>query len=243
MVRITWSSETLCASDSLSAMRARVHRLHCSHRVALDAGNLHQSADGIAGHAQIMLHRISAAAPPGRWFLPAPRSSPPAAIEQATPTSPWQPTSAPLIEAFSLYRMPIAADVRKYRTMPSWSASGENAHSSAPLRGPRRPPVCRRRDHAASGAFSSFTAMAYTVTQSSGASGSPSSRPLPWRAAVRPADARGVARSTPPGRFLPCNPAINTVAHRLPDPIDAIAYNSTAPGPHRAKPARIRSPA
>ena len=27
---------------------------------------------------------------------------PAAAIEQATPTSPWQPTSAPLIEAFSL---------------------------------------------------------------------------------------------------------------------------------------------
>ncbi len=26
----------------------------------------------------------------------------PAAIEQAEPTSPWQPTSAPLIEAFSL---------------------------------------------------------------------------------------------------------------------------------------------
>jgi hypothetical protein len=29
-------------------------------------------------------------------------ASPPAAIEQAEPTSPWQPTSAPLIEAFSL---------------------------------------------------------------------------------------------------------------------------------------------
>ena len=28
--------------------------------------------------------------------------SAPAAIEQATPTSPWQPTSAPLIDAFSL---------------------------------------------------------------------------------------------------------------------------------------------
>ncbi|MCY1557417.1 hypothetical protein D9M68_942660 [compost metagenome] len=29
-------------------------------------------------------------------------ASAPAAIEQATPTSPWQPTSAPEIEAFSL---------------------------------------------------------------------------------------------------------------------------------------------
>ena len=38
---------------------------------------------------------------------------PPAAMEHATPTSPWQPTSAPEMEAFSLYRMPIAAAVRK----------------------------------------------------------------------------------------------------------------------------------
>ena len=41
-------------------------------------------------------------------FLPAPRraaitaASAPAAMEQATPTSPWQPTSAPESEAFSL---------------------------------------------------------------------------------------------------------------------------------------------
>ncbi len=34
--------------------------------------------------------------PPMTW------ASAPAAMEQATPTSPWQPTSAPEIEAFSL---------------------------------------------------------------------------------------------------------------------------------------------
>jgi uncharacterized protein (DUF1330 family) len=34
---------------------------------------------------------------------PAPRRAPAAAIEHATPTSPWQPTSAPEIDAFSLY--------------------------------------------------------------------------------------------------------------------------------------------
>ena len=33
---------------------------------------------------------------------PSTSQSAPAAIEQATPTSPWQPTSAPEIEAFSL---------------------------------------------------------------------------------------------------------------------------------------------
>ena len=44
-------------------------------------------------------------------------AKPAAAIEQATPTSPWQPTSAPEIEAFSLYSMPIAPAVkRKLRT-------------------------------------------------------------------------------------------------------------------------------
>ena len=34
-------------------------------------------------------------------------------MEQALPTSPWQPTSAPLIEAFFLYKIPIAAAVSK----------------------------------------------------------------------------------------------------------------------------------
>jgi hypothetical protein len=33
---------------------------------------------------------------------PSAAMSPPAAMEQATPTSPWQPTSAPEIDAFSL---------------------------------------------------------------------------------------------------------------------------------------------
>ncbi|KAG1377080.1 hypothetical protein G6F59_018209 [Rhizopus arrhizus] len=53
---------------------------------------------------------------------PSAATRPPAAIEQATPTSPWQPTSAPEIEAFSLYRMPIAAEVsRKSNTRCSFA--------------------------------------------------------------------------------------------------------------------------
>src|SRR5487761_1784463 len=35
---------------------ARVHRLHRAHGVTLDAGNLHQPANRIAGHAKIMFH-------------------------------------------------------------------------------------------------------------------------------------------------------------------------------------------
>ena len=47
-----------------------------------------------------------------------------AAIEQATPTSPWQPISAPEIEALTLYRMPIAPAVSRKRRIPSSDASG-----------------------------------------------------------------------------------------------------------------------
>src|SRR4249919_196038 len=33
-----------------------VDRLHRTHRIALDAGNLHQAADGIAGQAEVVFH-------------------------------------------------------------------------------------------------------------------------------------------------------------------------------------------
>ena len=52
--------------------------------------------------------------------------SPAAAMEQATPTSPWQPTSAPLMEARCLKMMPIAAAVSRKRRAPSSSALGAN---------------------------------------------------------------------------------------------------------------------
>jgi hypothetical protein len=56
MVRMTWSRETLCASLSFSAMREACTAFHRAHGVALDAGYLHEAADGIAGHAEVMLH-------------------------------------------------------------------------------------------------------------------------------------------------------------------------------------------
>ena len=81
----------------------RVDGLHRAHRVALDAGDLHQARDRVAGQPEVVLHadlggvldllvacRASAA------------TSPAAAMEQATPTSPWQPISAPEIEALRL---------------------------------------------------------------------------------------------------------------------------------------------
>jgi hypothetical protein len=39
--------------------------------------------------------------------------SPAAAIAQAEPTSPWQPTSAPEIEAFFLHSVPMAPAVEQ----------------------------------------------------------------------------------------------------------------------------------
>jgi hypothetical protein len=93
-----------------------LHGLGRAHGVALDAGNLHQAADGIAGHAQVVLHGdFGGVLHLSIGSAQSAAVSPPAAMEQATPTSPWQPTSAPLMDAFSLYRMPMAAEVRKKR--------------------------------------------------------------------------------------------------------------------------------
>ena len=47
-----------------------------------------------------------------------------AAIEHAEPTSPWQPTSAPEIEAFFLNSDPMAVAASRKRTTPSSSAPG-----------------------------------------------------------------------------------------------------------------------
>ena len=52
---------------------------------------------------------ISAAFSTCSGVPPSTSASAPAAIEHAEPTSPWQPTSAPEIDAFSLYKLPIAA--------------------------------------------------------------------------------------------------------------------------------------
>ena len=51
---------------------------------------------------------ISAAFSTWSGVPPRTSASPAAAIEQADPTSPWQPTSAPEMEAFSLNSIPTA---------------------------------------------------------------------------------------------------------------------------------------
>ena len=56
---------------------------------------------------------ISAAFSTCRGVPPRTAARPAAAIEHAEPTSPWQPTSAPEIEAVFLKIMPIAAAVSR----------------------------------------------------------------------------------------------------------------------------------
>ena len=67
---------------------------------------------------------ISAAFSTCSGVPPSTAARPAEAIEQAEPTSPWQPTSAPEMDAFSLNRMPIAVAVSRKRTMPSSFAPG-----------------------------------------------------------------------------------------------------------------------
>ena len=57
MVSMIWSRESLWPSVSCMAMRQGVDGFDSAHGVAFDAGDLDQGADGIAGHAEVVLHR------------------------------------------------------------------------------------------------------------------------------------------------------------------------------------------
>ena len=65
---------------------------------------------------------ISAAFSTCSGVPPITAARPAAAIEQATPTSPWHPTSAPEIEALRLNRYPTAPAVSRNVLTPSSSA-------------------------------------------------------------------------------------------------------------------------
>ena len=56
MVSITLSSDTRCVPSPRSARRGGVDRLDGAEGVAFDAWDLHQAADRIAGHAEMVLH-------------------------------------------------------------------------------------------------------------------------------------------------------------------------------------------
>src|ERR1035438_10604834 len=104
----------------------RVDRGHGSDRVPLDARHRDQAADRVAGQPEVVLDTDSAAFSTCSGVPPSNSASAPAAIEQADPTSPWQPASAPEMEAFSLNKEPIAAAVSRKRVTPSADAPDTN---------------------------------------------------------------------------------------------------------------------
>ena len=112
-------------TSSAEGESGRVDRFYDPHRVALDAGDQDQAANRIARQAKVVFH------PDFGGVLDLP-GGPPQDFGQpggghgaGDPTSPWQPTSAPEMEAFILKRVPMAAAVNKNRTVPSSSAPGQ----------------------------------------------------------------------------------------------------------------------
>ena len=56
MVAMIWSSESLWPSGLVHGEAAGVDGLDRAHAVALDAGDLDEAADGVAGHAEVVFH-------------------------------------------------------------------------------------------------------------------------------------------------------------------------------------------
>jgi hypothetical protein len=81
--------------------------------VALDAGDLDEPPDGVAGEPEVGSIAISAAFSTCRGVPPSTAHSPPAAIAQAEPTSAWHPPSAPEMDALRLNSEPSAAAVSR----------------------------------------------------------------------------------------------------------------------------------
>src|SRR5690606_8843773 len=125
MVRMTLSRLTLCLPSPRRAMREALIAL--TEPIALRSmqGICTSPPIGSQVRPRLCSIPISAAFSTCDMLPPSAAVRPAAGIEQATPTSPWQPTSAPLIEAFSLYRMPTAAAVSRKSNTPCSSCSAD----------------------------------------------------------------------------------------------------------------------
>jgi hypothetical protein len=93
---------------------------------------------------------------------PSAAHSPAAAMAEADPTSPWQPTSAPEIDALCLISPPMAEAVSRKVAPPLLRRADAVVAVVAQDRGhhPRRAVGGRGHDTRPPAAFSSFTAMA-----------------------------------------------------------------------------------
>ncbi|MDI2037365.1 hypothetical protein PJL15_04513 [Paenarthrobacter nitroguajacolicus] len=122
MVTITSSNDTRCVPSPHNAIFAAL--------IAFAAAIAFRSIHGICTNPPIGSHvnprlcsiAISAAFSTCPGEPPITSANPAAAIDDAEPTSPWQPTSAPEIDACSLYNTPTApAASRNFTTTSSRS--------------------------------------------------------------------------------------------------------------------------
>ncbi len=102
MVLMTLSRLTWCVPSPRSAMRAALMALTDAIALRSMHGICTRPPTGSQVRPRWCSMPISAAFSTCSGVPPITAARPAAAMEQATPTSPWQPTSAPEIEAFSL---------------------------------------------------------------------------------------------------------------------------------------------
>ena len=102
IVLMTLSSGTKCSPSPRSDMRAALIALIEAIALRSMHGTCTRPPIGSQVRPRLCSIAISAAFSTCAGLPPSTSASPAAAIEQADPTSPWQPTSAPLIDAFSL---------------------------------------------------------------------------------------------------------------------------------------------
>ena len=105
MVRITLSSEMKCWPSPRSHLR-RVDGLHRGDRVALDTGYLDQPANRVAGQPEVVFQTDLGSVLDLRRGGAEDFRQAGGGHRAGRADSPWQPTSAPEIEAFFLHRMP-----------------------------------------------------------------------------------------------------------------------------------------
>src|SRR5690349_7473913 len=119
MVLIALSSDTWWVPSPCRAIRAAVIALIEPTALRSMHGICTNPPTGSQVSPRLCSIPISAAFSTCAGDAPSTSASPAAAMEQAGPTSPWQPTSAPEMEAFSLNSSPIAPAVSRNRTTPS----------------------------------------------------------------------------------------------------------------------------
>ncbi|MNP54895.1 hypothetical protein D3C76_1494910 [compost metagenome] len=113
MVRITWSREMKCSPSPRRAICTALIAFTAAMALRSMHGTWTRPPTGSQVSPRLCSRAISAAFSNCGGVAPNTCARPAAAMAQAEPTSPWQPTSAPEIDAFFLHRMPTAAAARK----------------------------------------------------------------------------------------------------------------------------------